>query len=67
MTEEEGEREFPIRVRKTGSGGIGGRRKQDSLASCSISGSEEEGGFFGIAPSSRNMGFSSQKTKTNGL
>jgi hypothetical protein len=24
-------------------------------------------GFFGIAPFSRNMGFSSQKTKTNGL
>ena len=63
MSEEEGERGFSGRVRKMGSGRIGGRQKRESPASCSITGSDEEGGFFWDCPLFKKYGLLLAKNK----
>jgi hypothetical protein len=64
MSEEEGERGFSIRVRKMGSGGNWGATEAGESSELQYKWkARRKEGFSGIAPSSRNMGFSSQKNK----
>ena len=68
---EEEEQAFSIRVRKKVSDFFGRVRKMGSRGNWgeteALVEARRKEGFPGITPSSRNMGFSSQKTKTNGL